>query len=45
MEAMTFDITRKWIEKAIDSGDDIYLVVGFHMVMDAHIVHESVEGR
>jgi hypothetical protein len=45
MEATTFDVTRKWIERAIYSGDDIYLVVGFHTVTDARIVHESVEGR
>jgi len=44
MEATEFDETRKWIERAI-GGDGVYLIVGFHTVTDAWIVHESVEGH
>ena len=44
-EAMKIDSTRKWIEKAIDDGDDVYLIVGFHTVVDARIVHESVKSQ
>lgn len=36
--------TQDWIESAV-GGDGIFLVVGFHTVVDAHIVYESVEGR
>jgi hypothetical protein len=43
-EATNFDDTRGWIERAI-GGDGIYLVVGFHTVTDARIVHESIEGH
>jgi len=42
---MKIDSTRKWIEKAIDDGDDVYLIVGFHTVVDARIVHESVKSQ
>jgi hypothetical protein len=44
MEATNYDDTRRWIERAI-GGDGIYLVVGFHTVVDARIVHESAEGH
>jgi hypothetical protein len=44
MEATDFDETRRWIERAI-GGDGIRLVVGFHTVTDARIVHESIEGH
>jgi hypothetical protein len=43
-EATGLEGTRKWIERAI-GGDGIYLVVGFHTVSDARIVHESVQGH
>jgi len=44
-EAMSLEVTRKWVEKAIDQGDDIYLIVGFHTVSNARIVQESLLGR
>ncbi|KAF7172190.1 hypothetical protein CNMCM5623_004430 [Aspergillus felis] len=37
------DDARKWIERTIDEGEDIYLVVGFHTILDAHIVEQSGE--
>ncbi|KAJ4350295.1 uncharacterized protein N0V89_008916 [Didymosphaeria variabile] len=43
-EATNFDDTRRWIERSL-SGDGIYLVIGFHTVTGARIVHESVEGH
>jgi hypothetical protein len=45
VEAMGLEETRKWVERAIDQGDDIYLVVGFHTISNARIVQESVQGR
>jgi len=44
-ECMTIESTRKWVEKAIADGDDIYMIVGFHTVVDARIISESVRGR
>jgi hypothetical protein len=44
MDATNFDETRRWIERAI-GGDGVYIVVGFHTVTDARIVHESIEGH
>jgi hypothetical protein len=42
-DATNFKETRRWIERAI-GGDGVYLVVGFHTVTDARIVHEWIEG-
>lgn len=42
MEATNFDDTKRWIERAL-GGEGIYLVIGFHTVTDARIVHESIE--
>lgn len=43
-EAAGFDDTRQWIERTIDQGDDAYLIVGFHTVTDARIIHQSAVG-
>lgn len=44
-EAMSLEVTRKWVERAIDRGDDIYIIVGFHTVSNARIIQESVLER
>lgn len=44
-EAMSLEETRKWVEKAIDQGDDIYVIVGFHTVADARIILQFELGR
>lgn len=44
IDATNFDETRRWIERAI-GGDGIYIIVGFHTMTDARIVHESIEGH
>lgn len=44
-EAMSLEETRKWVERAIDQDDDIYLVIGFHTITNARIVQESIQGR
>lgn len=36
--AVKADATRNWIEQAMDDGDSIYMVVGYHTLMDARIV-------
>jgi hypothetical protein len=36
---------RKWIERTIDEGEDIYVVVGYHTVLDAHIAEQSREQK
>lgn len=35
--AVQFQETRKWIEKIIDEGEDIYVVVAYHTLQDAQI--------
>jgi hypothetical protein len=36
---------RMWIERTIDEGEDIYVVVGYHTILDAHIAEQSGEQR
>lgn len=44
-KAVSSEETRRWFERAIDQGDDIYFVVGFHTITDAQIIYESAEGN
>jgi len=38
--------TRKWLEAAITEGSDVYLVIGYHTIFDAHShVREGVTVR
>ncbi|PTB38642.1 hypothetical protein M441DRAFT_236417 [Trichoderma asperellum CBS 433.97] len=36
--ALQDESTRKWLEEAIDQGDDVYLIVGYHTLLDARIL-------
>lgn len=36
---------RMWIERTIDEGEDIYVVVGYHTILDARIAEQSGEQR
>ncbi|KAB8272009.1 hypothetical protein BDV30DRAFT_239977 [Aspergillus minisclerotigenes] len=36
---------RKWMERVIDEGEAIYLVVGYHTVLDARIGMQRSEGK
>jgi hypothetical protein len=36
---------RKWVERTIDEGEDIYVVVGYHTVLDARIAEQSREQK
>lgn len=36
---------RKWIERTIDEGEDIYVVIGYHTVLDARIAEHSREQK
>jgi hypothetical protein len=36
-DAVQLQETRKWIEKIIDEGEDIYVVVAYHTLQDARI--------
>lgn len=44
-KAVSSEESRRWFERAIDQSDDVYFVVGFHTVTDAHIIYESAEGN
>jgi hypothetical protein len=44
-EATSSEETRRWAERAIDQGDDLYFVVSFTTITDARIIHESVQAR
>jgi len=32
--------TRKWIERTIDEGEDIFVVIGYHTILDARIMEQ-----
>jgi hypothetical protein len=36
---------RKWIERTVDEGEDIYVVVGYHTILDARIAEQSREQK
>jgi hypothetical protein len=44
-KALKSQATRKWIERAVREGEDIYLVVGFHTLVDATVVQTRDVGR
>lgn len=44
-KAASSEEARRWFERAIDQGDDIYFVVGFHTVTDAQVIYKSAEGN
>lgn len=38
------EATRNWIEDAIDQEDDIFVVIGYHTMLDAHITEGNAAG-
>ncbi|KHO00522.1 uncharacterized protein MAM_01300 [Metarhizium album ARSEF 1941] len=44
-EAVAKSGTKTWIERAVDRGYNIYMVVGFHTVTNARIAHEVVQDK
>ncbi len=36
--AIKTETAREWIKESIDQGDDIYVVVGYHTMLDAQVV-------
>ncbi|KAK5994025.1 hypothetical protein PT974_07465 [Cladobotryum mycophilum] len=44
-EATRIPATQTWIERQVDQGHDIFLIVGLHTVTDASIMHESSLGK
>lgn len=44
-EAVLLPATRSWFERAVDRGDRIYMVVGYHTITDARISQESIQGE
>ncbi|KAK4246223.1 hypothetical protein C7999DRAFT_33356 [Corynascus novoguineensis] len=44
-EVTRLQVTRAWLERAIDRGHNIYMIVGFHTFTDANIRQESVVGK
>lgn len=41
-EAIGLAATRAWIERALDRGEDIYMIVGYRTVMNASISQASI---
>lgn len=39
-DAMQIESTRKWIERTIDEGEDIYIVVGYHTLLNARVMDQ-----
>jgi hypothetical protein len=44
-DAVRSEDVRKWIERTIDEGEDIYVVVGYHTALDARIAEQSREQK
>jgi hypothetical protein len=44
-DVVRFEDVRKWIERTIDEGEDIYIVVGYHTALDARIVERFQEQK
>jgi hypothetical protein len=44
-EAIGQEATQKWVERAVNQGDDIYVIVGFHTVSDTRIHQEHAHER
>jgi hypothetical protein len=44
-KALEHEETRRWIERTIDEGEDVYLVTGYHTLLDARIYEQSGEQR
>jgi len=43
-DAVKSEETRKWIERTIDEGEDIYIVVAYHTLLNAQIA-EQLQGQ
>ncbi|KAI8710441.1 hypothetical protein NCS52_01574300 [Fusarium sp. LHS14.1] len=43
-EAIGLAATRCWIERALDRGEDIYMIVGYRTVTDASVSQASILG-
>src|SRR2546423_3606683 len=41
--AVKMHATREWIKESLDQGEDIYVVVGYHTLLDAKIIEGAVE--
>ncbi|PNP82361.1 hypothetical protein FNYG_04296 [Fusarium nygamai] len=44
-KATCLPATRAWIERAMDRGEDTYVIVGFHTATDASISQTSIVGN
>lgn len=43
--AMRLSSTRTWIERAVDTDEKIYMVVGFHVIKNARVINEYVREK
>ncbi|KAJ5101294.1 hypothetical protein NUU61_003516 [Penicillium alfredii] len=41
--ALEAEATRDWVEEAVDQGDEVYLIVGYHTFQDARFMEHAVE--
>jgi hypothetical protein len=44
-KAITFPETQEWIERALDRGQKVYMVVGFHTITNAKLSQQSSVGH
>ncbi|VUC23432.1 unnamed protein product [Clonostachys rosea] len=44
VKATEFLATKTWIERQVDRDNDIFMIVGFHTVTNAHIAQKVVSG-
>jgi len=41
--AIKTETAREWIKESLDQGDDIYVVVGYHTMLDAQVVEGAAD--
>lgn len=44
-KAVTLPETREWVERALDRGQKVYMVVGFHTITNVKLSHQSNIGH
>jgi hypothetical protein len=42
-KAISSDVTKKWIEEAAVRGRRVFMIVGFHTLIDTHFLQESIK--
>jgi hypothetical protein len=44
-DAVRIPVTQTWIERAVDRGNNIYMIVGFHAITNARIIQDTAQTK